>query len=645
MSKALLSDTKTVLAVVFLTLLVSLALSLTPLFPFFDRFLYDSFLKIKVSRYPELLNPRIVPVDLNDSSENELRESINSRAAFADLLRVLGDYASSAVLDFVFKNPLGENGPSPAELDLIQAAAGMKSLVLAVIPIPEKLANYSYNDLDQQSREILKRNLWHIREMGANSIPTARSFILSFPAFSEKASQLGHIGVEHDKDGVYRKTPLFYRWEDGLIPSLALAAAVRELRVDPRSIEFYPGKVLILPRGPEDPPVRIPVDRSGYVRIPYTSHWTDNLYRISFAQAARARYDDDLFDRLFDELSGSICLAADTSTFKQDFGVTPVEAVFPRSGIYLAVMSGILNNSFYRDIHPAVKLTLGILILAAVLAAGLQKKDSLFNAGLLLITLASGGLCYTLWRCFSLIPFCGLLVFFISVSWLSLFILRQFSRYREQLLYKNALSRYFPQALAERICAEGRIDLAPAVKELSVLFADIVSFTKWSSDKTPDTVHAFLSDYLETMAAIIFEHGGTIDKFMGDGILAFFGDPFEQEDHAERAVRAAIVMQKKIALLREIWMPRTDINLMVRIGINTGTVIAGNLGSKTRIEYTVIGAAVNLGQRMESNAPPGGILVSAATRGAVRGPVRFGNQRFVTVKGYDAPIECFEALF
>jgi adenylate cyclase len=645
MSKVLSSDTKAGLAVVFLILLVSLALSLTPLFPFFDRFLYDSFLKIKVSHYPELPNPHIVSVDLNDSSENELREAIDSRSAFADLLQVLGDCASSAVLDFVFKNPLGDNGPSPADLELIQAAAGMKSLILAAIPVPEKLANYSHSNLDRQSREILKRNLWHIREIGANSIPVARSFILSFSALSDTASQLGHIGVEHDKDGVYRKTPLFYRWEDGVIPSLALAAAVRELRIDPRSIEFYPGKALILPRGPEEPPISIPVDRSGYVRIPYTMRWIDNLYRISFARAAGARHNDELFDRLFDELSGSICLVVDTSTFKQDFGITPVEAVFPRSGIYLTVMSAILNNSFYYDVHPAIKLLLCVFALIAVLLVGLQKNDRLFNAGFPLLVLAAGGLCYVLWRCFSLIPFCGGIVFFISVSWLGLFILRQFFRYREQLLYRNALSRYFPRALAERICAEGSVDLAPAAKELSVLFADIVSFTKWSSDKTPGTVHAFLCDYLESMSAIIFEHGGTIDKFMGDGILAFFGDPFEQEDHAERAVRAAIGMQKKISSLRDIWMPKVHINLMVRIGINTGTVIAGNLGSKTRIEYTVIGAAVNLGQRMESNAPPGGILVSAATRGAVRGPVRFGARRFVTVKGYDAPIECFEALF
>jgi class 3 adenylate cyclase len=146
------------------------------------------------------------------------------------------------------------------------------------------------------------------------------------------------------------------------------------------------------------------------------------------------------------------------------------------------------------------------------------------------------------------------------------------------------------------------------------------------------------------MSHIIFQFGGTIDKFMGDGILAFFGDPFEQEDHADRAVSTAIAMQQKISALRDFWMPNIGIDLKVRIGINTGKVIAGNLGTKTRIEYTVIGAAVNLGQRMESSASPGGILVSGDARRKVQGPVRFGERRFVMVKGYDEPIECYEAL-
>jgi adenylate cyclase len=651
MSKALLSDTRKILLCIFLPVLMLIAvLSPTGFFPLIDRGIYDRFLVIKANRYPTPPSPRIVPVDLDDTSVYELEEAIDSRRAFADLLRVLDDCASAVALDFVFRNPLdgkenSPDSPSPAadgDAELVRAAAKTRGLVLAVIPVPEKLANFSHGNLDEASRTLLRKNLWHIREMGKSAVPEARSFIMSFPALSETAAQLGHIGVQQDSDGVFRKIPLFYRWEDGFIPSLALATAVLELGVDPSSIEFHPGRALILPLGEGDRPIVIPVDRAGCVRIPYTMRWTDNLYRLSFAGAVKAMYDDSAFEELFTELAGGICLVADTSTYTQDFGVSPIEAVFPRSGMYHAVMGGILENSFYHEYTLGLKIILCALYGIAALFLSLRGRDLVFNAGFLLLFFFSTVSSYLFWRFFSLVPWYGMPAFFILFCGLGGFIFRQFSRYRERLLFKNALERYFPRPLAQRISSEGSLDLAPAYRELSVLFADIAGFTKWSADKEPDVVHAFLNHYLESMAAVIFEHGGTIDKFMGDGVMAFFGDPFEQEDHADRAVKTAIAMQKKIACLRDLWKPRIGIDLKVRIGINTGKVIAGNLGTKTRIEYTVIGAAVNLGQRMESSAPPGGILVSESTRRMIRGPVRFGGRQLVTVKGYDEPVECYE---
>jgi adenylate cyclase len=225
---------------------------------------------------------------------------------------------------------------------------------------------------------------------------------------------------------------------------------------------------------------------------------------------------------------------------------------------------------------------------------------------------------------------------------------RLFSRYREQLLLRNALGRYFPRALAERIAAEGRTELTPARKELTMLFADISNFTKWSADKDAGVVHGFLSDYLENMAAIIFAHGGTVDKFMGDGLLAFFGDPFEQKDHAVRCLNAAIAMQKRVAGLDGIWGEKIGIKLRIRIGVNSGRVIVGNLGTKARIEYTVIGAPVNLAQRMESSAPVGGILVARPCWERIQetpNSFKFSEQRQVSAKGYDDPVDAFELLF
>jgi adenylate cyclase len=246
------------------------------------------------------------------------------------------------------------------------------------------------------------------------------------------------------------------------------------------------------------------------------------------------------------------------------------------------------------------------------------------------------------WYVFKITPWYAIPVLFLFVVWIAAFIFRLLARYREQLLLQNALSRYFPRSLAVRIMREGKTELVPAYKELTILFSDISGFTKWSSDKSPEDVHTFLSDYLESMAAILFAHGGTVDKFMGDGILAFFGDPFEYPDHLERCLNAACAMQKKIRELAVKWKPLVDIDLKVRVGINTGKVIVGNLGTKTRIEYTVIGSAVNLAQRMESNAIVGGILVTNDVRQKAPPSFIFAEKRQITVKGYEEKIEGYD---
>ncbi|MDR2096236.1 MAG: adenylate/guanylate cyclase domain-containing protein [Treponema sp.] len=630
---------KGILGIFLLTVLLSGVFSLTGVFSSLDRLLYDLFLNIRIAWNPMPINPRIILVDINDSSRNEMEDAINSGRAFADLLSVLGDCDSAGAVDIIFKNPLPDGG------GLVKSTANMRNLILAVMPVPEVLTDFAHNEMDGRSREILAKNVWHIKETGKGSIPPARSFIMSNPEIAGLASQLGHIGVEHDADGIYRKTPLFYRWDDGVIPSLALAAAVTELRIDPSMIEFHPGKAVILPVSRGNNPVRIPVDESGYVRIPYTSRWKDNRYRVPFSQVVKAKNDEVLFEKLFNELTGSITLVADTGAGTKDFGVTPIEAVYPLSGISQAVMSGILNNFFYDDLDAGSKLLLLIVFAAASLVLGMLKKDTPFHIGFLVLFLVYSFLTYALWQWAYTAPWFGIVFFFMAFYWLSGFVFRLFFRYRRRLLFTNALTRYFPRALAERIGAQGKTDVLPAYKELSVLFSNISGFTRWSANREPKTVHAFLSDYLESMTALIFEHGGTVDKFMGDGILAFFGDPVKQEDHAERAVRTAVAMQKKIAELRNAWMPSININLRVRIGINSGSVLVGNLGTKTRIEYTVIGSPVNLGKRMESNAPPGGILVTADTRQRAGAYFSFGNKKLVMVEGCDEPIECYEVIF
>ncbi len=178
-------------------------------------------------------------------------------------------------------------------------------------------------------------------------------------------------------------------------------------------------------------------------------------------------------------------------------------------------------------------------------------------------------------------------------------------------------------------------------KELTIMFTDIKSFTTYSSTMAPDLIQKTLDEYFGAMVEIVFTYGGTVDKFIGDGLMVFFGDPEPQEDHAERCVRAAIAMQRKCRELKARWEHEGLFPLRIRIGINSGPVVVGNMGSSRRLSYTVLGSDVNLAQRLESNAPVEGILISQRTFELLGGRIPATPQEPIFVKGLSAAIPVY----
>jgi adenylate cyclase len=178
-------------------------------------------------------------------------------------------------------------------------------------------------------------------------------------------------------------------------------------------------------------------------------------------------------------------------------------------------------------------------------------------------------------------------------------------------------------------------------KRLTFLFSDIVGFTGWSSDKEAQDIHETLNRYFREMTDIVFLHEGTLDKFMGDGMLVFFGDPTPQEDHVRRAVLAALAMQKKVWELRKEWSETGGLRIRIRIGIHTGDVVVGNMGSNGRMDYTVIGSQVNLTQRLESNCAPDRVLVSKDIYEQLDDSFITSYGGKISVKGFDEPVEVY----
>jgi len=214
---------------------------------------------------------------------------------------------------------------------------------------------------------------------------------------------------------------------------------------------------------------------------------------------------------------------------------------------------------------------------------------------------------------------------------------------KARAVLRSTFDAYFPSTVVDKVMRHSSELITAAQKcELTILFSDIRDFSRHTSTMSATDVRRLLNEYFEEMIDIVFEQRGTLDKFIGDGLMVFFGDPEPQPDHAGRAVRAAIKMQQASRRLGRLWAERGDMPLEIRVGVNTGEVIVGNMGSSRRLSYTVLGEPVNLAQRLESSADPGGILISARTAELLGDEIVLNARPAIRVKGFDDPISVFD---
>ena len=205
---------------------------------------------------------------------------------------------------------------------------------------------------------------------------------------------------------------------------------------------------------------------------------------------------------------------------------------------------------------------------------------------------------------------------------------------------KAAFARYVSQQVVDSILhSDAGIKLSGDRRRISVLFCDIRGFTSISENLPPEKVVLLLNEYFECMVEVVFRNKGTLDKFIGDGMMVIFGAPEDDPYQEEHALKAAIEMQDELRKLAEKWQA-DGVNLRIGIGINSGPAIVGNIGSSKRMEYTAIGDTVNLASRLESATKElgVGILLSEYTHNAVRGSFRFKNMGPVHVRGRNEPV-------
>jgi adenylate cyclase len=216
----------------------------------------------------------------------------------------------------------------------------------------------------------------------------------------------------------------------------------------------------------------------------------------------------------------------------------------------------------------------------------------------------------------------------------------------QRVLERKALERFLSSAIVDKILASpDQVHLGGENQTATILFADIRGFTRMSEHMEPQQVVELLNEFFSEMTDLIFEYGGTLDKYLGDGIMAVFGAPLAKPDDAPRSAKTATEMQRALARLNRDWEARGQAALHMGVGVNTGPVTAGNIGSSRRMDYTVIGDAVNLASRLCANAAGGQILISESTFAQLNG--NFPAQRLepIQVKGRETPVEVYEILW
>ncbi len=450
---------------------------------------------------------------------------------------------------------------------------------------------------------------------GPPAVAEARAVLLLPRAVETSAWRTGLINSAPDHDGVTRRYPLWQDRQGWKLPSLATRVAGSLGAVLPGQRE------IVLGWQGDDP--------YGYPSLPYADVFAGLLAN-----------DAQLAGRFRDR----IVLIGASAAGLHDIEVTPVSTVHLGTQVVATAIDNLLNREYLVEAPAYVQVLvgLGMIIVFAGVSSRVRSVWRVFGAALALSLVVVGG-SYAMLNQGWLVPVALALL----SAWTFLFLVESLNYGRERLQRKRAfalLGRFLDPVVVGTLSSTETVEAAiePRNCEITVLFADIRNFTEFSEAHPPEVVMAILNAYYRRQIEVIFRHRGTLDKFIGDTLMAFWGAPVDNPDHAATAVRAALDMSAELDdFRREGWFAELDIG----IGLHTGTAMVGMIGSRQRYDYTVIGDTVNLASRIEGQTKDRArILVSGATHAACAERFRFRDHGSVHVKGREEEVHLYEPI-
>jgi adenylate cyclase len=455
-------------------------------------------------------------------------------------------------------------------------------------------------------------------------------FVPPFPALDTAAHAVGHTLMLRDEDGPLRRHYPFARVGDQIVPSLAMATAMvaRGAALPVSANTACPP--LIAYRGPT-------LGEDSRLTFKDYSFYTLFVSEQQMLEGVAPEVDPAIF-------KDKIVVVSATASGTYEVQATPFAQGISGGEVHANIIDSLLTS---RTIEPAATSTAAAVALgAAVLVGGAGAVIPIWPLAALSLTLA-GTLVWIGVRAFATGTWLPLVmpVLAVGLAFVGQLAWQYFVEGREKRQVKRLFSRYVPRDVYEQLMADpDRAALGGKRRTMTVLFSDVRGFTAMSERATPEEVVGQLNEYFSRMVDVLFAHRGTLDKFVGDMVMGLFGAPLDDPDHAEHAVQAALAMTRALDELNQQWSAAGRPVLDIGIGISTGEMVAGNIGSTAIMSYTVIGDTVNLGARLESLNKDYGtrVIISEATRAALKGRYDIRPLGEVTVKGKSRAVTIYE---
>jgi adenylate cyclase len=551
--------------------------------------------------------------------------------------------------------------PSPAGVELWIANFESEAEARAARPdgrVPAQVRRLSPEELargDARTAAVRRRRSL---DAGGASLPGRFALASPLPRFALAAAALGGVSQEVDRDGRVRALRHVYPTAEGDFLSMPLAAAW--LAQGRPLLRAEPGRLRLgdhsFPLGPD-----------GRLLVRWYGAWDGSREAVStyrqvsaalLLRAALAREGEGSAPspESLAPLAGAVAVISPTATASKDRHSTPVNPHATGGEIVAAAVDGLLRGEAVRRVPPLADAALALLVslAAALLSAFLAGAAGRPWVGLALSAAGVAALLSAWWGATALalgrgvwlpaaVPLAaGVLSAFATQA-------RLFARERaDRRLIHDALGRYTSPALVRELLRRPELldRFGGTREELTVYFSDIRGFTAISEGLPAERLVELLGEYLSAMTEVVERHGGYVDKYVGDAVMAVWGAPVPVPDHAARACAASLEMRRALDALRPGWKDRFGVEIRAGAGLNTGPMVAGNVGSRRKANYTVLGDAVNLASRLEgaNKAYGTSILVGQGTRAAAGEAFAFRSIDLVRVKGKSLGVAVFELM-